>query len=69
MLDGAFVNILSDEEQEGYFGGFISEEFLRTHVSDLGVNFYLCGPPLMMRTVTDLLAGLGVDKKAVTMDL
>jgi ferredoxin-NADP reductase len=69
MLDGAFINILSDEEQEGYFSGFINEEFLRSHVSDFGVNFYLCGPPPMMRAVTDLLSGLGVDKKAVVMDL
>ncbi len=69
MLDGDFINILSDEEQEGYFSGFISEKFLRSHISDFGVNFYLCGPPPMMRAVTDLLAGLGVDKKAVVMDL
>lgn len=69
MLDGAFINILSDEKQEGYFNGFISEEFLRSHVGDFDVNFYLCGPPPMMRAVTDLLSGLGVDKKAVVMDL
>ena len=69
MLEGDFINILSDEEQEGYFSGFIREEFLRSHISDFGVNFYLCGPPPMMRAVTDLLAGLGVDKKAVVMDL
>lgn len=69
MLDRDFVNILSDEEQEGYFSGFISEKFLRSHISDFGVNFYLCGPPPMMRAVTDLLAVLGVDKKAVVMDL
>lgn len=69
MLDGAFINILSDEKQEGYFSGFISDEFLKSHISDFGVNFYLCGPPPMMRAVTDLLSGLGVDKKAVVMDL
>lgn len=69
MLDGDFKNILSDEEQEGYFSGFIGEDFLRAHISDFGVNFYLCGPPPMMRAVTDLLAVLGVDKKAVVMDL
>lgn len=69
MLDGDFVNILSDEKHEGYSSGFISEEFLRTRVSDFDVNFYLCGPPPMMRAVTDLLSDMGVDKKAVVMDL
>ncbi len=69
MLDGNFINILSDEKNEGYFSGFISEEFLKSHISDFDVNFYLCGPPPMMRAVTDLLSGLGVDKKAVVMDL
>lgn len=69
MLGESFINILSEEEHEGYFNGFISGEFLQAHVADFGVNFYLCGPPPMMRAVTDLLHGLGVDRKAVVMDL
>lgn len=69
MLNGAFINILSDERASGYMHGFVDEACLRQHVSDFSQNFYLCGPPPMMRAVTDLLAGLGVDKKAVTMDL
>ena len=69
MLGESFINILSEEEHEGYFNGLISGEFLKAHVADFGVNFYLCGPPPMMRAVTDLLHGLGVDRKAVVMDL
>jgi ferredoxin-NADP reductase len=69
MLDESFINILSDEEHEGYFSGFINEQFLKAHVADFDVNFYICGPPPMMRAVTDLLYNLGVNKKAVVMEL
>jgi hypothetical protein len=69
LLGEAFINILSDERASGYMHGFVDEACLRQHVSDLSQNFYLCGPPPMMRAVTDILASLGVNKKAVVMDL
>lgn len=69
MLGGAFINILSEERAGGYLNGYVDEACLRQHVTDFNQNFYLCGPPPMMRAVTDMLAVLGVDKKAVTMDL
>lgn len=69
MLGDDFINILSREEADGYFSGHISGELLKKHADDLSVQFYLCGPPDMMKSMTGMLAGLGIDLKAVTMDL
>lgn len=69
MLGEAFINILSEEKADGYHHGFIDEEFIRAHVSNFSQNFYLCGPPPMMQSLTGVLSRLGVDRKAVTMDL
>lgn len=69
MLGSDFINILSREQAEGYLSGHISEQLLREHAVDISGRFYLCGPPAMMKSVTDILATLGVDTRAVTMDL
>ncbi len=69
MLGSDFINILSRENADGYFKGHISEALLREHAGDLSGQFYLCGPPAMMKSVTEILAGLGVDRRAVIMDI
>lgn len=69
MLGGAFINILSREKAEGYLHGHITEELIRNHAGDFSGHFYLCGPPEMMKSMTEMLAGMGIDRKAVIMDL
>jgi ferredoxin-NADP reductase len=69
MLGDSFINILSRERVEGYLSGHVDEAFLRKHISDFTGNFYLCGPPPMMQSLTEILSHLGVERKAVTMDL
>ncbi len=69
MLGGALINILSRENAEGYGYGHISEATLKEHIKDFKTNFYLCGPPAMMQSMTEILSRFGVDRKAVTMDL
>jgi len=69
MLGNAFINVLSREKAEGYIHGHINEEILRSNITDFSKNFYLCGPPPMMQSMTELLTRLGVNRKAVTMDL
>ena len=63
MLGSNFINILSDENAEGYEHGYISEDFLRKYVKDFDLWFYLCGPPPMMEAVRTLLLSLGVQKE------
>jgi len=65
FLGGNFINILSDEVVEGYAHGFITENFLKKHITDFSKNIYLCGPPPMMEAVEKILSGLNVDEKLI----
>jgi ferredoxin-NADP reductase len=69
MLGPAFINILSDEKSQGYSHGMIDQEFLKSSISDLTGNFYICGPPPMIDAVKKQLAGLGVAEKSFTVEL
>ena len=69
LLGDAFINILSDEKAEGYHHGMVSEDFLQEIISDFGQQFYICGPPPMMKTVLKQLTNLGVGKNAVTVEI
>jgi ferredoxin-NADP reductase len=51
MLGMNFINILSEEQVEGYAKGLISEDFLRKNISDFNQQFYVCGPPPMVEMV------------------
>jgi len=62
LLGEAFINILSEENVEGYFHGLISEEFLKSQITNFKQNFYLCGPPPMVESVENHLVQLGVHK-------
>lgn len=65
LLGENFINILSHDIVNGYAHGFITEDFLKTHIADTGRNVYLCGPPPMMDAVEKLLANLNVDEKLI----
>jgi ferredoxin-NADP reductase len=60
LLGKDFINILSDEEAEGYDHGFVNEAFLTKYITDLNQKFYVCGPPPMMKLVLNHLNNLGV---------
>jgi ferredoxin-NADP reductase len=68
MLGTAFINILSEEEADGYFSGFIGTDFLKANIADYDQNFYVCGPPRMMDSVLKQLSDLGVDKNSITLE-
>ena len=65
MLGKNFINILSDEVAEGYAHGFITESFLKEHITDFNKNIYLCGPPPMMEAVEKILSRLNVNEKLI----
>ncbi len=68
LLGNSFVSILSDENTEGNFHGFITEEFLKTYIPDHYKNYYLCGPPPMMEAILKQLSNLGVGENLITME-
>lgn len=65
ILGKSFINILSDEEAEGYSHGYITESFLKTHIGGFTKNIYLCGPPPMMDAVEKQLLNLKINKKII----
>ena len=65
MLGKNFINILSDEAAEGYTHGFITENFLKEHMTDFTTNIYLCGPPPMMDSVEKILSDIKVDERLI----
>jgi len=69
MLGNNFINILSEENTEGYLYGFITEDLLKSVSGDLNTKFYLCGPPPMMQSVLKILAGMGVLKETITIEM
>jgi NAD(P)H-flavin reductase len=68
LLGDSFINILSDENTEGYAHGFITEDFLKANVPLHYKNYYLCGPPLMMESIISQLLNLGIRKDLITME-
>ena len=69
MPGSAFISILSDEKNDEYFHGKISEDFLKIHLGDLNKKFYVCGPPPMTDAVLKQLANLGVGENSITLEL
>lgn len=69
LLGDSFINILSDEKQEGYAYGRITEEFLKENIKNLEKHFYLCGPPPMITAIEGMLVNLGIDEKLIIKEL
>ncbi|MCC7437382.1 MAG: flavodoxin reductase [Armatimonadetes bacterium] len=59
LLGDNLINVLSDEQAEGYEHGFITADIIKNQIND-HEYFYLCGPPPMMSAVEQHLAGIGI---------
>lgn len=60
VLDGNFINVLSNEDLDGYEHGYISPEIIKKYDEDELKFYYLCGPPPMMEAVEGHLHALGI---------
>lgn len=69
LLGDSFINILSEEEIEGYHFGKITKDFLKTNLANLNQHFYICGPLPMIEAVETQLVDLGVDKNLIVKEL
>lgn len=63
---------VADAADVKYYQGFavncICETYLRNHEAPEDCEYYLCGPPMLIKTVTDYLDSLGVEKDAIRFD-
>lgn len=69
LLGSSFVNILSDENAEGYHHGFINPELIEDNIIEKNQQFYVCGPPPMMDAVMKQLDELKVNKSAIVLEV
>jgi ferredoxin-NADP reductase len=60
MLGKNFYNTLTQEKSEKYDHRKIDKAFLRDHIKNFNQNFYVCGPDLFVKDITEFLQGLGV---------
>ena len=55
-----------------YYAGFavncIRDTYLKSHEAPEDCEYYLCGPPMLIKTVTDYLDSLGVEQDAIMYD-
>jgi ferredoxin-NADP reductase len=65
QLGKNFVNILSNEQVDGYEHGFINAELIKKYSADNLKYYYLCGPDPMMEAVEKQLESLGVAKEYI----
>ncbi|EFL47186.1 NADH:ubiquinone oxidoreductase, F subunit [Prevotella disiens FB035-09AN] len=63
---------VADSAGVKYYQGFavncIRDTYLKDHEAPEDCEYYLCGPPMLIKTVTDYLDSLGVEKDAIRFD-
>ena len=52
----------------GFIHEVVLEEYLSRHENPTAVEYYLCGPPMMIKVTTSMLAGLGVPALQISYD-
>ena len=52
----------------GFIHEVVREQYLRNHPNPRAVEYYLCGPPMMIKACNQMLAGLGVPPAQIAFD-
>ena len=52
----------------GFIAPVLGDTYLKQHDAPEDIEYYLCGPPMMAKTVIDLLDSLGVESKDIMFD-
>ncbi len=52
----------------GFVAPVLGDTYLKQHEAPEDIEYYLCGPPMMSKTVLDLLASLGVEDDMIRYD-
>jgi Na+-transporting NADH:ubiquinone oxidoreductase subunit F len=62
---------LPEDKWEGYTGFIhlvLYEQYLKDHPAPEDIEYYVCGPPMMLSSVRELLDNLGVEPENVRYD-
>ena len=52
----------------GFIANVLGDTYLKAHEAPEDIEYYLCGPPMMAKTVLDLLHSLGVEDDMISFD-
>ena len=63
------VNVLSDEELEGYEHGFITADLIKKYAPEGEFSLFVCGPQVMRKFVDKEIETLGLRKKFIRNEL
>ncbi|WP_108259359.1 NADH:ubiquinone reductase (Na(+)-transporting) subunit F [Mangrovicoccus ximenensis] len=67
----ALSDALPEDEWTGYTGfihNVLFEEYLKNHPAPEDCEYYMCGPPIMNKSVINMLLDLGVDRDDIMLD-
>ncbi len=53
---------------KGFIHQVLYNEYLSKHPAPEDCEYYICGPPMMLKAVTDMLSGLGVEPESIAYD-
>lgn len=68
MLGDDFITTLTQEKSTKHHMGRIDESFLKNNVKDFAQNFYVCGPPKFIESITQILKNLGAEPDFVVIE-
>ena len=52
----------------GFIHQVVKDEYLGKHEAPEDIEYYLCGPPMMISAVNNMLYNLGVEKDMIAFD-
>lgn len=56
------------EGPKGFIHQVALDEYLKEHEDPTEIEYYLCGPPMMINAVTNMLLELGVEQEMIAFD-
>jgi ferredoxin-NADP reductase len=68
MLGKNFINIISEENAEGFYHGKIDKDFLQKNIRDFKQPFYVCGPDAFTESILNALKELGAHPDALVFE-
>ncbi|MGA7276359.1 MAG: NADH:ubiquinone reductase (Na(+)-transporting) subunit F, partial [Desulfocapsaceae bacterium] len=60
-----------EDNWDGYTGFIhqvLYDEYLKNHPAPEDVHYYICGPPMMLKSVQEMLDNLGVERENIHFD-
>ncbi len=59
---------LTEEKKQGYENKLIDKKFIKKHIKGFKQNFYICGPPKMNESLTEILGKLGARVNSIVFE-